>query len=288
MRADRIGSLIVWPDQRSYRSISPGTLSALFADRRADRLPFVEATAKLLEETMKAGRPVVRRQIETSLGTAEMQLVHLDDLPYAAPLLCQLLLDMVRVAGSNELCPEHELPIRLLMKWKNGGGFLFEVLGYNQEPRLNLDALRMPPALPIFKRGELPPSNDYFLPEGLRNELFALKRPGEPHLPRPTKPLLSESTSAGAEYQAPSSETLLAPDEIELKNTTDVPLIVQLDRLPFVWLPPGETRSLRVQGAPVFYAARDFWGHYQLEPGLVNAPAHVTLGRGAPFERLAP
>lgn len=276
MRADRIGFVIVWPDQRSYRQLPPGTMSALFSDRRADRLPFLDETLKVLDGTPRAGRAVIRHSIETSMGSAEMEFTERADLPYAAPLLCQLLLDMVRVSATPELCPEGKLPIRFSMLWTSGGGFLLEILNYNVEPLLNFDELRMPPSLPIYKRGELPPANDYFLPANLRDEVFSLKRIGEPLAPRPV-PIASAASTPNQARQASEGEQL-ASDEVTIENTTDRPLTVFLDRLPFVWLPAGEKKNLRVRGAPVVYAARDFWGHVQLEPGLIAAPASVIFG----------
>lgn len=275
MRADRIGFVVVWPDQRSYRQMPLGTMSALFADRRADRLPFLDEKLTVLESSTRAGQVIVRHAIETSMGRAEMEFAERADLPYAAPLLCQLLLDMVRVLGNVELCPEGKLPLRFSMQWSTGGGFLLEILKYNQEPQLSLDALRIPPLLPIYKRGELPPANDYFLPEPLRNEVFSLKRTGEALAPRsspgPTVAAPPHQLSAGTEVG-------LAPDEIIIENTTDRPLIIFLDRIPFVWLSPGEKKSLRVRGTAIHYSARDFWGHVQLEPGTTGAPAHIVLG----------
>ncbi len=275
LRADRIGAILVWPDQRSYRPLAPGTTSALFSDKRADRLPFVEPTFKQLEEQAKGGRVVSRHQIESALGTFEMELAQIGDLPYAAPLLCQILLDMVRIRATEQMCPEGGLPIRLQANWKAGGGFLFEVLGYKQESKLPLDGFRMPPSLPIFKQGELPPSEPYVLPEKLRAEIFPIKKMD--FAPRPVPPPVPPPGPVTSPPLESPVEQLLAADEIDLENATMFPLLVQLDRFPYLWLAPGETRNLRVRGAPVFYAARDFWGHVQLEPGLVSAPSRIVF-----------
>lgn len=280
LRADRMGSIVVWPDRRSYRPIMPGTLSALFADRRADRLPFVDATLKVLDAAQRAGRPLTRHKIETTLGVAEMELVELPDLPYGAPLLCEVLLDMVRVNSTEQLCPLGHLPLRFAMNWRSGGGFLFEVLGYVQEPRLALDDQRMPPLLPIYKPGELPPRGEFFLAPAVREQVFAIKKAGEPLLPRPA-PSVPGAAEPAVKEARPAQETL-APDEIILRNNLDRSLIVQLDRLPLLWLGPGEQRHLRVSSAPIAYLARDFWGQQTLEPGLVPAPSVVSFGDVAP------
>ena len=279
MRADRLGAILVWPDQRSYRVLAKGTMSALLSDKRADRLPFLEPTVKQLESTTKLGREINHLRIETSLGTAELDLAQLSDLPFAAPLLCRLLLDMVRVDATDETCPAGALPIRLSVSWSGGGGFLFEVLGYKTEPRLSLDQFRMPPILPIFKQGELPPSDEYVLPEKLRDELFPIKRSEETFAPRPAPaPPHTRTTSSASSPEPTPPEAQLAADEIELSNTTTKPLIVQLDRVPYLWLEPGEERSIRVRGAAALYSAQDFWGHVQLEPGLVSPPSRVVFG----------
>jgi len=275
LRADRIGAVIVWPDGRSYRPLLPGTLPTLLSERRVDRLPFLPVTARELEPIVKAGRSVARREIETVLGTAEMETTALGDLAYAAPLLCEVLLGMVRVSGTEELCPEGQLPLRLAVRWRDGGGFLFELLGYVQEPRLELDQQRIPPWLPIYKPGELPPRDSHLLPTQAWVEALGLKAPGDPQLPRPT---LQAPAAAPLKPGQPPQE-LLAPDEVLLRNSTDQPLIVMLNRYPFSWLDPGEQRSVRVQGTAIGYSARDFWGHFQLDQGTLAGSGSLTFAQ---------
>jgi hypothetical protein len=53
--------------------------------------------------------------------------------------------------------------------------------------------------------------------------------------------------------------------------------MVLLNRFPFTWMEPGEQRSVRVQGGPIGYSARDFWGHLQLDQGTVSGSTSVTL-----------
>ncbi len=276
MRADRIGALIVWPDRRSYRSAAPGTMSALFSDKRVDRLPFVEKSGAPPEELLQGGRKTFRHRLETTLGTMEMDLVEVSDLPYAPQLLCHLLLDMVRVAPDPEICKVGRIPTRLRASWKEGGSFLFEVLSYKKKPRIALDDLRMPPSLPIHKAGELPPHDEFSLPESLRRQVFPIKW-GD-FLPRPTPP----PPTLPSQQQTPEGALpvvgSLAPDEVEVENLSSYSVLLQLDRLPYLWLGPGDKRHLRVRGAPVFYAARDFWGHLHEEPGLISAPAQVRFG----------
>lgn len=279
MRADRLGTVVIWPDGRSYRQAPVGSLFALLSDRRVDRLPPVESTLEELTVEQRGNRKWRRVEVSTSLGTAQLESVLLPELPYAAPLLCAFLAELMRVEARPELCAEGYLPLALSVEWKNGGHFKFEVTEYDSKLNLELGRFRIPPALPIYKRGELPPSEGLFLTLEQQAEKLAIKLERESFAPTP------ESPPAPDGAVLPPTETTLPPqppDELELHNATDRPLILILDRLPVQFLGAGKTLSLRVRRESMRVAASDFFGQAQFDKGVVGIPQRVRFGEAAP------
>lgn len=283
-RADRLGHLVVWPDARSYRVVRPGALRSLFADRRVDRVPFVESVSKRLEPGKWKERVTEVVSLETALGTAVLETVEQTDLPSAATLLCQTLLELGRIRAQAELCPLGRLPVHFEMNFEGGGQLVFEVTALQALSNLNVEGFRAPPLLPIFKLGELPPSEPLLLEEPVRSKVFPFEAKSQKLVADPAfKPEPTEAPLPGAPpVEAPPVPQRIK-NEVTVTNREDRPILLLVNRVPLRWLAPGEKETLFVKPEGARFSARDFFGERIIEGGVVTPPADVVWG-----EELAP
>lgn len=273
-RADRIGHLVLWPDRRSYRTAPTGSLHALFADRRVDRVPFVEPEQVTKGAGTRLGKPTLRSTIVTPVGTSVLEFAEVGDLPYASELLCAAFLEIVRIRATAELCPTGHLPVHFEIKWPNDEGIQFSVLSWGAA-HFEQDDFRMPPDLPIHKRGELPPFEDYFLDEKARFALLPLTRDKAP----PAAPASPDPTVGAAATTPPQAPAAGPPrNQIVLQNMLSRPLVVVLNKVPYMWLSPGVSRELYLSSAEIRVSARDFLGETIFVERTLVAPAKLDFG----------
>jgi hypothetical protein len=279
-RADRLGHVVVWPDQRSYRVVPHGALHAVFADRRVDRTPFVEPQAISENQGNRLGKETNIRTLKTPIGKVVMESVDVKELPYAAGLFCTALLELARVRGTPDVCGPGQLPVHFEINWASGETFVLSVLSWGAVTDLLLDHFRTPPDLPIFKRGELPPFGSFFFDEGSLHALLPLtKKKGAP-LPAVVPP--PAETVPGKIPPAPVVEKPSPPrNEIKLTNSLGRPLVVMMNRTPFLWLAPGETVPLYSSASEVRLAARGFLGEVFFEEKSYTTPVEVHWGAPA-------
>lgn len=276
-RADRIGHLVLWPNRRSYRIAPTGSLHALFADRRVDRMPFVETEKVEKGEGARLGKPTQRTTFTTAVGTGTMEFIEESDLPYASEMLCAAFLEILRVRPNKELCPRFHLPVHFEIQWPNEERVVFSALSWGAAGNFELDDFRIPPELPIYKRGELPPFEDYFLEESARNSLLPLTKekaapaPAAPPAPRPQQPS-APSESPPAPAPGPPK------NQIVLQNKLSRPLVVFVNKVPFVWLTPGSVKEIYLTSPDVRVAARDFLGEVVFAERTLLAPAQLHFG----------
>jgi hypothetical protein len=273
-RADRIGHLVLWPDHRSYRIAPTGSLHALFADRRVDRVPFVEPERVTKGIGARLGKPTNTATIVTPLGATTLEFVEVTDLPYASQLLCTAFLEIVRVKASLDLCPIGQLPVHFESKWLSGDGVQFSVLSWGTA-NFEQEDFRMPPDLPIHKPGELPPFEDYFLDERTRSLLLPLTREKAPPLPPPPA---APGALAPGQAAPPSTPTPAPPrNQVVLRNKLSRPLVLMVNRVPYVWLSPGAVTELYLTSADVKVSARDFLGERMFAERTLTAPAELEF-----------
>lgn len=276
LRADRLGFVLVWPDDRSYRVVPPGALRSLFVDRRVDRVPFVEAKVKISPEK-ESVEPTARIvQISTSIGQARLETTALKDLPFAAPLLCRTLLEFVRVKNSEQLCPLGQIPLHFEFVWLNGNKLTADLSELKPATDLATDRFRSPPSLPILKTGELPPFSSYLLSETERFAHLPLSKTKEPI---PPTTVVAPTTS----NLAPTAPVLppQPANEIELHNNMDRPLFIVMNRLPLLWLDSGETLAFYTKPGDVRISARDFVGEQLIPEQVVTSPTRLYFGKKA-------
>lgn len=273
-RADRIGHVVLWPDHRSYRIAPTGSLHALFADRRVDRVPFVEPERITRGTGARLGKPTSTMSLVTPLGATTLEFVEVTDLPYASQLLCAAFLEIVRVKANAELCPVGQLPLHFESKWLSGEGMQFSVLSWGTG-NFEQEDFRMPPELPIHKPGELPPFEDYFLDERTRFLLLPLTREKAPPLPAP----LTAPNAATPGQLAPLAEKAPSPprNQVVLRNKLSRPLVLVVNRVPYVWLSPGATTELYLTSADIRVSARDFLGEKIFAERALAAPTEFEF-----------
>lgn len=275
-RADRLGYLVLWPDSRSYRVVPKGALHSIFSDRRVDRTPFVEPEVRSMTTGTRLGKPTQVLTLKTPLGETHLEFVEVKELTYAAPLLCALLLELVRIEGNESLCGPSLLPVHLDVTWQGGGTFTVTTLSWGAVADMGVDGFRAPPDLPIFKRGELPPFEPFFLSleDRLAHLPVSLRR--EAPLPVPNSPAGDPSIQIGAPELVPKPGP--PRNEVIVTNTQGRALVVLMNRVPFLWLGPGESVPLYSSGAEMRLSARTFLGDLVLPEQLVAPPGTVRLG----------
>jgi len=286
LRADRLGALVLWADQRSYRLAPEGSLRSLFSDRRVDRLPFVEAEVKQLGPEKALDREAKKIRVVTSVGTTDLLTTELRDLPYASQLLCRVLFELVRVKSNDEMCPKAHLPLSFSVDWEEGGSLAFEVLSFSAEVGMDRESFRTPPALPIHKKGELPPMDAHPLSKKLRKKTLSLGIASEVLLP-PLAPAPSPPADGTAVIPTPAVKRR-PKNELLVENATDRRLLVLLDQVPYRWLEPGESKTVFASTESIRVGARDFLGEKLFDEGIIGTPRDVVFGGKKVEERADP
>ena len=242
-RSDRYGWIALWPDGRSYRTVPRGALATLFEERRVDVMPPFDVEVDVAETGMHGDKSVVRRRLKSPLGTLELAMMDAPELGEATLGFCDVLLEFLRVRRTPETCVAGELPLTARYKWAAGGEWTATLERMKKRTDLNPAQFQLPPAMPIFKPGELPPDE---------------ARP----------------------WTAAESAALFPPSKeghVVFRNTLDVPVVLLFDGVPVTRLDAGQEASIPVARS-VKYHARDFLGQAVLVGGVVAAPATVFLG----------
>ncbi len=217
--------------------------------------------------------------LSTPLGSAEIEFIEQLDLPSASNLLCRSLLELIRVTATLELCPLGQLPIFFEAKWQAGGEMQFEVTEVTTAGALNVDGFRAPPILPIFKKGELPPSDRMLLSEPVRQKVFPLETKSDVLIPDPNfRPVTPVEPPAPGVPPVAVEIPQRVKNEVVLINHYDRPLLVLMNRVPLLWLNPGERQPLYLRPEGARIGARDFFGEVAAEGNVVVPPKDVPFG----------
>lgn len=255
-QAEHYGHVLVWPDASAYRVLRPGTLRALFSERRADALPLSPAKTDRRGKGQLLGLETAKLEIDAPMAELSLESATVPNIGRSGELLCRLLMDLVGVDPSGKVCRDGLLPIKAEMRWPKGGKLAFEVTSLTRKAELPFGLLFVPPAGAAYRPGELPPqAAGVFL---TRDELalFHTKSvPGEP---------------AGKDSPG---EGLLAV------NRSDSIRYVLLDGVPIAWIRP-QSEQLLIGPLPGRYSVawRDFLGTAVDPPELVSLPARVSVG----------
>jgi hypothetical protein len=247
----------VWPNNERYRLLAPGTLRAIFAERRADVTPVMRAKLKRVGSGAMLGLKTDRVQLATNVGTVTLDQALIAGSGQSGTLLCRLLVDFVAVDPQSDACTAERVPLGAHYEWVDGGSLSFRVEALENRLDLPVIDVTVPPPGAEFAPGELPPqTSGVFL---TREELARFR----------------SREAGGKDPPSPG-----APGEgITGVNHTDTLRYLLIDGVPAAWIRPSEERYL-IGPRPGRYSVawRDFFGTSIQAPALVELPARVELG----------
>ncbi len=266
------GFAVVWPDGRSYRTIPSSALRSVLEERRADVLPSVPTTVKKVGSARRLGIPVDVVELGGRMGAVRLELARIEEVGAAGPTLCQLLLAMARVAPQSNPCEDGQLPVAARFAWKEGPGLEFVVTEVPTRVEVPRSAFWLPPALGIFKPGELPPRGE-LTGSGTTVASATLPQAASPPAASPH----SGSSAVGAARSGDKSP--VARGELVIISEYDVPVYLWLDGAAAGTLDPGQQLAWPLVAPIHRYQVRDFLGHGPSESGAVPSEGPLVLGR---------
>ena len=255
-RTSYYGHVLVWPDGASYRLLAPGSLRAMFAERRADVTPLLRAKVTPAGTGSLLGHKTIVTDVETSLGTLTLEQTTLAGSGAGGELLCRLLVELVGADPSTEACRAERIPLSARYRWAPSGSLTFVVTSLAEKKELPLGYLYVPPAGATFAPGLLPPkTSGVFLTQSDLAKFRTHAARGAPPGPRaPGEGITSDNQTTGLVY-------------------------LLLDGVPVAWLAAKEQKY--VIGPPAgrySVAFRDFFGMNLSPPSTVDLPAFVRHG----------
>jgi hypothetical protein len=260
-RADHLGHALVFPGGHEYRPAPPGSLRALFGDRRLDVLPLLPGEASPRGAApARLGLTPRRWELSSPLGNLLLDLALLPEPNLGAALLCRLLLELVAIDPSWSLCAPGLLPVRAQFAWRSGGGILFELSERSRRMELPVSDLACPPLGARVAGAMVPGQGGVFL--GREEQGAFRQRPGE--------------VTGGAGAGAPA-------EGLVVKNQEDGLRYVVVDGVAVAWVMPGGEATLA--GFPrgrYAVQGRSFLGDVQGPVRVLEAPGWVTLGNAPP------
>ncbi len=250
------GHVLVWPNGSAYRVLAPGSLRAMFAERRADVSPLLRATVTPGESGSLLEHKTQKTNIETSLGTLSLEQTTVPGSGGGGPLFCRLLVELIGAEPTTEACRADRIPLAARYKWAAGGTISFSATTLSDRKDIPLGYLDVPPAGATFTPGELPPpSSGVFLDREdlarFRNRVVRVGAPS-PHAP---------------------GEGIIG------KNDTTLLEYLLIDGVPVAWVRPN-TQQYVIGPVAGRYSIgwRDFFGTKITRPSIVELPALVHVG----------
>ncbi len=261
-REDRYGSIVLWPDERHYRVLPPGTLRATLGERRADINPMSPGKAEALGEGERLGFKTRKVKLTSSFGTLQLELAPMLEAGRGGPLLCRLLVEIAGIDPSIKLCRGPEVALAADYSWtggepEEGGGIRFEVTAVSRQNDFPASELAVPPAGARQSPSSLPSvSGGMFFSEA---ELAAFR----------------------SEEAAPPSPPSPGAPEVGLKasNQSDLLLYLLLDGVPVAAVEPwGETAIRGPLSGRYSVQWRTFLGEIIGETSEHHLPATIIYG----------
>ncbi len=244
MRSDVYGAVYVDADGATYRPLAPGTLRALFNERRLDVAPLTPAeTSAAGDGAKRLGYATRKIEVWTRAAKATFELARVPDAGEGGVLLCRFLLDWMSAPPSTPLCDVGDVPLHAELRWTPRGVLVFDATSILRRLDLLGASLTTPPASARFTNEPLPktPGALFFGPQ----ELASLK---------------------------PGSE----PSRLTLQNDADEPRIAWVDGIPVGWVAPDG--RLDVQGVPKVKVGVDWRTFFD---DAERAPAQTVVLPGA-------
>lgn len=255
-RTSYYGHVLVWPDGNSYRTLAPGSLRAMLAERRADVAPLMRAKVTSAGVGNLLGHKTLRSDVETSLGTLTLEQASVPGAASGGELLCRLLVEIVGAEPTTDACRADRIPLAAQYRWATSGKFSFSATSLTERKDIVYGFLNVPPSGATFMPGELPPSaSGVFLS---RDDLAKFR---------------SRPVHAGA----PSPR---APGEgVTAENLTSALAYLLIDGVPVAWLRPRQQQYvIGPQPGRYVISFRDFFGTNTSPPMPTDLPAFVAFG----------
>jgi hypothetical protein len=263
-RADRYGTIVLWPNGTQYRVVAPGALRATLGERRVDVTPL--SPGKIHERAPGQRLDLKTRVVEVvaPLGTIKLETAKVPEAGRGSVLLCHMLVEILGVQPSSKACVEPELVLAADIAWAEGGGIGFEVGSITKRTDLAPNDFLVPPPSAAYAPSGLPAS-----PEGVfltRDQLAAFRKEATP------PPKTPDRSAPGEGFVA--------------ANHSDRLLYLLVDGAPAVATPPWAERYV-IGPRTGHYGVqwRTFLGDLIDPPREVDMPARIVFGAvdaGAP------
>jgi hypothetical protein len=255
-RTSYYGHVLVWPNGHAYRTLAPGSLRAMLAERRADVTPLMRAKLTSGGVGNLLGHKTIRTEIETSVGTLTLEQASVPGSGAGGELFCRLLVEIVGAEPTTEACRAERIPLSAQYKWALNGKITFVATGLTERKDIAYGFLNVPPSGAAFTPGELPPSaSGVFLS---REDLAKFR---------------TRAVRAGAPGPRAPGEGILA------ENMTTTLAYLLVDGVPVAWVRPREQQYVIGPSAGRYTIAfRDFFGTETLPATPTDVPAFVRFG----------
>lgn len=226
-RVDRYGHLLLWPGETTYRIAEPGSLRALFGERRLDVAPLSSAEVRAEGEGPRRLNLRTRRvDVTTRAAQSALEIASLAGAGDAGTLVCRLLFDLMGAPPSARACGTDDVPLHAELRWTTRGVLTFDVTAVTRRVDLEPQDLSVPP--PVRTLTTTPPP----------------RVPAELLLPRAD---LMTFRTAPAEVPVPATRDAQppAPDSgLVLINSSDELRVAWLDGAAVAWVAPGSRLPL--------------------------------------------
>lgn len=215
-RIDRYGHVFLSPDLASYRVLAPGSLRALFAERRADVSPLSPAEVALQGDgPMRLGYRTRKAEVQSRAGKGVFEIARVPELGDGGALVVRALLDWMNAPPQVNVVASDELPIHAELHWSTRGALFFEVTSIVKRTDLSAQSMAVPPSGASFVTGALPP-----VPGELRVE------------PKDLSALHTGPVDLGPQAASVSTGSLA------LVNARELPRFAWIDGAPVAWVAP--------------------------------------------------
>jgi hypothetical protein len=256
-RADRYGTLVLWPEWTDYRVVAPGALRTVLGERRVDVTPLAISKPASRGEGRRLGFATRKIDLGSSLGSVKLEIGKIPEVGEGGPLLCRTLIEIAGLDPKLPVCEVGEVPLGATYAWADGGGITFEVTGVTKRTDFAPGDLLVPPQSANFANSGLPVA-----PAGIfltRDELAAFR---SAPLPPPSK----------SDPRAPGEGFIAA-------NQSDTLMYLVIDGVPVVAVPPQSERYV-IGTARGRYVTqwRTFLGDRVLPAQTVEIPARIVYG----------
>ncbi len=215
-RVDRYGHLFLTPDLATYRVLAPGSLRALFAERRADVSPLSPAEVSLLGDgPTRLGYKTRKAEVHSRAGKGKFEIARVPDLGDGGALVVRALLDWMNAPPQVSVVGPDELPVHAELHWSTRGALFVEVTSIVKRTDLAAQSMAVPPSGASFVTGALAP-----VAGELRVE------------PKDLSSLHTGPIDLGPEAASTASGSLA------LVNTRELPRFAWIDGAPVAWVAP--------------------------------------------------